>query len=137
MMLVLAAVLAATVGAAEATTPGAGSHGAVAGAVSLTDGCGETFEAPGVELVLACAASPDEPRTAASDEHGVFRFADVRAGRCALSADLQGFGKVTTDVVVGDGETLQVEIHLEAAPVGTGVLVAAESTSSWHARRFK
>jgi hypothetical protein len=136
MMLALAAVLTATVVTAEATTPSAGSHGAVAGAVTLTDARGETFEAPGVELVLACATTPDEPRTAASDEHGIFRFADVRAGRCALSADLQGFGKVTTDVVVGAAETLKVEIHLDVAPVAIGVRVVGESTCSWHRRRF-
>jgi hypothetical protein len=135
MMLALAAVLTATVVTAEATTPSAGSHGAVAGAVTLTDARGETFEAPGVELVLACATTP-ESLTATSDEHGIFRFTDVRAGRCALSADLQGFGKVTTDVVVGAAETPKVEIHLDVAPVATGVRVVAETTCSWHRRRF-
>jgi hypothetical protein len=136
MLFALAAVLTATVVAAEPTTPGAGVHATVAGTVTLTDAHGEKFEASGVELVLACATTPAEPRTAASDEHGIFRFADVRAGRCALSADLQGFGKVTTDVVVAAADTLQVEIHLDVAPVDSGVRVVGESTCSWHTRRF-
>src|SRR6185295_17116989 len=82
MLFALAALLTATVVAAEPTTSGAGSHGAVAGTVTLTDTRGERFDAPGAELVLACGTTPDEPQAVASDDHGVFRFADVRPGRC-------------------------------------------------------
>ena len=136
MLFALAALLTATVVAAEPTTSGAGSHGAVAGTVTLTDARGERFDAPGAALVLACGTTPDEPQAVASDDHGVFRFADVRPGRCVLSADLQGFATVTTAVVVRIAETVQVEIHLEASPVDSGVRVVAASTCSWHTRRF-
>jgi hypothetical protein len=136
MMLALAAVLTATIVAAEPTTTGAGSHGDVAGTVTLTDARGERFDAPGVELVLACATTPDEPRIAASDEHGVFQFAHLRPDRCSLSADLQGFGRVTTNLVLRAAETLHVEIHLDVTPIDSGVRVVAESSCSWHIRRF-
>lgn len=136
LLALLAAAITATVVAAEPTTSGAGSHGAVAVTVLLTDARGERFEAPGVELRLSCATAPDEPRAGASDEHGVFQFADVRPDSCSLSAELQGFGRVTTNLVVGAAETLGVEIHLDVAPVSTGVRVVAESTCSWPTRRF-
>jgi carboxypeptidase family protein len=136
MLLALVTVLAATLVAAEPTTPGAGSHGVVVGTVTLTDARGETFDAPGVEVTLTCDATPDEPSVAASDEHGLFRFADVRPGRCSLTADLQGFATMTADVIVPAGETLRAEIHLEVTPVDSGVRVVAESTCSWHTRPF-
>jgi hypothetical protein len=136
LLALVTAALTAMVVATEPATPGAGSHGAVAGTVTLTDARGETFEAPGVQLTLSCETTLDEPRAATSDEHGVFQFADVRPDGCSLSADLQGFGTVTTNLVVRAAETSRVEIHLDVAPVGTGVRVVAESTCSWPIRRF-
>src|SRR5262249_11834608 len=134
-LLTLAAVLAATVVAAQPSAPRAGSHGTVAGTVTLTDARGEKFDAPGVQVSLACAGTTVEPLAAASDEHGGFRFADLRPGRCSLSADLQGFGRVTTNLSVHPAETLQVAIHLNVKLVDTGFLVVAKSTSSWRIRR--
>ncbi len=137
MLLALAAILTATVVAAEPTTSAAGGHGAVTGTVTLTDAVGETFEAPGVELTLTCAGDRGGSQAAASsDEHGVFRFADVRSGECSLSADLQGFQAVTTNLVLHAADTAHVEIHLDIAPVATGVQVAGTGTYSWHTRRF-
>jgi Carboxypeptidase regulatory-like domain len=136
MLLALVTVLAATVVAAEPTTSGAGSHGVVVGTVTLTDAKGETFDAPGVELTLTCEATPGEPSVAASDGHGLVRFADVRPGRCSLTADLQGFATMTTDVLVPAGKTLQAEIHLEVTPVDSGVRAVSESTCSWHTGPF-
>ena len=137
MLFTLAAILTATVVVtAEPTTAAAAVHAAVAGNVILTDARGEKFEAPGVELVLACAKAHEEPRTATSDRHGAFRFTDVGAGRCSLTADLQGFGTAITEVAVPAAETVQVEIHLEVAPVDSGVRVVGKSTRSWPTRRF-
>ena len=136
MLLAFAVLLTATVVAAEPTTSSAGSHGAVSGTVALTDARGERFEAAGAELALACGTTPDEAKTAAADEHGFFDFADVKPGRCVLTADLQGFATATTEVAVRNGETVKVAIHLKASPVESGVRAVAAGTCSWHKRRF-
>jgi Carboxypeptidase regulatory-like domain len=136
MLLAFAVLLTATVVAAEPTTSSAGSHGAVSGTVALTDARGERFDAAGAELALACGTTPDEAKTAAADEHGVFDFADVKPGRCVLTADLQGFATATTEVAVRNGETVKVAIHLKASPVESGVRAVAAGTCSWHKRRF-
>jgi Carboxypeptidase regulatory-like domain len=128
LIALVAAAVTASLVATEPTASAAGSHGDVAGTVTLTDAKGERFEAPGAEIVLACANTPDEPRTAASDQHGVFQFADLRPGDCSLTADLQGFGRVTTNLVVRAGEALHLEIHLDVIPVSSGVRVLAKST---------
>jgi hypothetical protein len=120
MLLTLAAILTTTVLAVEPGTPAAHPHGAVAGTVTLTDARGERFEAPGVELVLTCEGTQDAPIAAASDEHGAFRFAEVRPGPCSLSAELQGFATATANVVVKAADTLAVEMHLDVAPVYAG-----------------
>jgi Carboxypeptidase regulatory-like domain len=128
LIALVAAAVTATLVVTGPTASAAASHGDVAGTVTLTDARGERFDAAGAELVLACADTPDEPPTAASDEHGVFRFADLRPGDCSLTADLQGFGRVTTNLVVRAGEALHLEIHLEVIPVRSGVRVLAKST---------
>ena len=130
----LAAALAAAVVAAEPSAPAAGSHGAVAGTVTLTDAAGERFGAPGVQISLACGTTTAEPVSAASDEHGAFQFADVRPGRCSLTADLQGFGSVTTNLSVHAAETLQLTIHLNVTAVDAGFVVVAKSVYPWHKR---
>ena len=137
MLPALAAILSAAVVAAVPTPAGAGTRATVAGTVTLTDARGEQFDAPGVELTLSCAQAPDDRETTASDEHGVFRFADVPPGKCSLTADLQGFANTTTSVSVRPGAQAQVKIHLELAPVDAGVQVLAKSTSSWHTKRCK
>ena len=136
MLLMLAALFAAmTVVAADTSASPTGSHGAVNGTVTLTDARGEKFDAPGVQLALACPGTGDEQRAATSDDHGAFRFAEVLPGRCSLTADLQGFGRVTTNVVVHAADTLRVEVHLDVEAVGTGLKIVAGSTCSWHTRR--
>lgn len=137
MLPALAAILSAAVVAAVPVATDAGPRGTIAGTVTLTDARGERFGAPGVQLVLRCTGMPDESQSAASDEHGAFRFADVRPDRCSLSADLQGFANATTAVVVCAGEETQVDIHLELASIDAGIRVVAKSTSSWHTKRFK
>jgi hypothetical protein len=136
MMLALAAVLTATVVAAEPTAPGAGSHAVVAGTVRLTDAHGKAFDAPGVELTLRCDTLQKEPQVTTSDDQGVFRFADVRPGRCSLSAELPGFAPAASAVVVRGAESWRADIHLEVVPIDAGVQVVAGSTCSWHTRRF-
>jgi hypothetical protein len=127
MLLLLAALFAATVVAAEPPPADVHARAAIVGTVTLTDARGETFGAPGAQVALACPGAADNEREATSDEHGVFRFAGVRPGRCTLTADLQGFGRVTTDVAVRAAETVQVEIHLDVEAVGTGVRLVAGS----------
>ena len=136
MLLFLAAVLAATVVASEPTASGAGSHGVIAGTITLTDARGETQAAPGVQLTLTCAATHDAALAATSDDHGTFRFADVPPERCVVTADLQGFAPATKAVVVRTAEELSLKIHLDLAPVDTGLQVDGQSTCSWHKRRF-
>jgi hypothetical protein len=125
MLMTLASILTTTVLAMGPGTAAANPHGAVAGTVTLTDARGESFDAPGVELVLTCARTPDAPLSAASDEHGAFRFAEVRPGPCSLSAELQGFATATANVVVKAADTLAVEMHLDVAPVYAGSQVVA------------
>jgi len=137
MLFALAAVLIGSIVAAEPATPGGDSHSTVVGTVTLTDARGEAFDAPGVDLALACAPTPDEPQSAATNEHGVFRFADVRPGRCSLTAELQGFGTVTTTIIVPAAETLAVEIHLAVAPLEAGIGVVGQGTCSWQTRPSK
>jgi len=136
MLLIFAAVLAVTVVAAEPTRTGAGSHGAVAGTVALTDASGKTFDAPGVRLTLTCAATPDAAQVSTSDDHGAFRFRDVLPDRCSIDADLEGFANKTALAVVRAGDTVHVAIHLDIAPVGTGIGVVGESPRSWRTKRF-
>jgi hypothetical protein len=131
MLLILAAVLAAMVVAPQPTTSGAGSHGAVVGTATLTDARGELFDAPGVELTLTCGRTPDQMRVATSDEHGAFRFADLPDDRCSISADLQGFAKVTAAVTVHLDETLNVTIHLDAARVDARIRVVGGSPTTF------
>ena len=136
MLFALAAILTATVVAADPTTSVSGGHGAVAGTVTLTDAVGQTVEAPGVELTLTCAGGRGESQaTTASDEHGAFRFTDLRSGSCSLSANLQGFQTVTTTLVLRGADTPHVEIHLDVAPVDAGIRVVGASTRSWHTKR--
>ncbi len=137
MLLALAAILTATVVAAEPTTPHPGGHGSVVGTVTLTDANGHTVAAPGVELTLTCTGRRGESQaTTASNEDGAFRFADAPSGSCSLTADLQGFQAVTTTVLLRGAESARVEIHLDVAPVDAGIRVAGASTCSWHTRRF-
>jgi hypothetical protein len=136
MLLTLAAIFAAMVVAAEPTGSAAGSPGAVAGTVTLTDASGGRFDAPGVRLTLTCAATPDAARVATSDDHGTFRFRDVRPDRCSIDTDLQGFAKATALAVVRAGDTVEVAIHLDIAPVRTGITVVGEHVSSWRTKRF-
>jgi Carboxypeptidase regulatory-like domain len=127
MLLAVAAVLTAMVVAAEPTGTGAGSHGAVAGTVTLTDASGQAFDAPGVRLTLKCDATPDATRAAVSDDRGTFRFRDVLPDRCSIDADLEGFANKTALAVVRAGETADVAMHLDIAPMGTGLRVLGES----------
>jgi hypothetical protein len=132
MVLTLAAILLGSLVAAEPAAPGGGSHAAVTGSVTLTDARGEGFNAPGVHLALTCAPAPGELRNAATDESGVFRFADVAPGSCSLTAELQGFGTVTTTVVVPPAKTVPVDIHLTVAPLEAGIRVVAPGPNSSH-----
>jgi hypothetical protein len=136
MLLTLAAVLAATVVAANPTASTTSPHGVVTGIVRLTDAHGEAFDAPGVELTLTCDTSRNEPQFTTSDEQGAFRFADVQPGRCSLSAELPGFEPAASAIVVGGAEKWQADIHLEVALVYAGVQVVEGSTCSWRTRRF-
>jgi hypothetical protein len=135
MLSTLAALLVSTVVAAHPSASRSSSLAGVKGTVTLTDARGEKFDAPGVQLALACRGTGDEQRAATSDHLGVFRFADVLPGRCLLTADLQGFGKVTTILVVRPAETLHVAVHLDVEAVGSGPRVVGGSTSSCHTRR--
>jgi hypothetical protein len=137
MLFALAAVLTATVVATEPTPSGAGAaaHGAVAGTVRLTDAHGQPFDAPGAELTLTCDTSRHDPQVTTSDERGMFRFVDVKPGKCSLTAELPGFAPAASAVVVRGGQRWQADIHLEAVPVDAGLQVAAGSTCSWHTRR--
>jgi hypothetical protein len=123
MLLTFAALLTAMVVAAEPIGAGAGSHGTVAGTVTLTDASGQAFDAPGVRLTLTCAATPDATRVATSDDHGTFRFRDVPPDRCSIDAELQGFASTTALTAVSAGETVHVAMHLDTAPAGTGIRV--------------
>lgn len=135
MLLALAALFTATVVATEPTPAAAGSQGAVAGTVTLTDARGETFGAPGVRLTLTCAATAGAARIATSDDSGAFRFSDVRPDHCSIEADLQGFANTTAVAVVPVGETVDVAIHLDIAPVSAGIEVVGESARSWRTKR--
>jgi Carboxypeptidase regulatory-like domain len=136
MLLFFAALLTATVVAAAPIGTGAGPHGAVAGTVTLTDASGKTFDAPGVRLTLTCAATPDAVQVSTSDDHGAFRFRDVLPDRCSIDAELQGFASATALAVVRVGDTVHAAIHLDIAPVDTGVRVVGESARSWRTRQF-
>ena len=135
MLLTLAALLISTVVAVHTPASPATSLAAVKGTVTLTDARGEKFDAPGVQLELACRATGDDQRSATSDRHGIFQFADVAPGSCLLTADLQGFGKVTTKLVVRPAEAVDVAVRLDVEAVGSGPRVIAGSTSSWHTKR--
>jgi hypothetical protein len=113
--------MATVVVADPGTVPG--GHGAIAGTVTLTDASSTTYDAPGVRLTLTCGATPDDVRVATSDDRGTFRFHDVLPDRCSIDADLPGFANAAALAVVRAGDTVHVAVHLDIAPVGTGIRV--------------
>lgn len=136
MLFTLATAFAAMLAAAEPIGNAAGSRGAVAGTVTLTDASGKRFDAPGVRLTLTCTATPDAAQVAISDDHGTFRFRGVLPDRCSIDADLQGFASATALAVVRAGDTVDVAVHLDIAPVRSGITVAGEGVRSWRTKRF-
>jgi hypothetical protein len=135
MLITLATIFAAMLVAAEPAGSAAGSHGAITGTVTLTDASGKRFDAPGVRLTLTCGATPDAAQVATSDDHGTFRFRDVRPDRCSIDTDLQGFASATALAVVRAGDTVDVAIHLDIAPVHIGITVVGGSVRSWRTKR--
>jgi hypothetical protein len=114
--------LASTLGgsaAAQTISP------AIAGTVSVPAPDGRPFVVPGVTLTLTCGRG--EPRIEVSDERGEFRFTDVPAGACALTAELQGFKSATADVTAKAGETTTVTIPLGLEPLHEEVTVHAQA----------
>src|SRR2546423_7884299 len=91
--------VAFTLGASSIAAQSAVS--AIAGTVSVPAPDGQPFVVPGVTLTLKCGNS--EPRIDVSNERGEFRFGDLPAGMCVLTAELQGFRSATTDVTVTAG----------------------------------
>jgi Carboxypeptidase regulatory-like domain len=97
---------------------------AVAGTVSVPAPDGQPFVVPGVTLTLSCGAAA--PRIEVSNERGEFRFADVPAGECTLTAELQGFKSTTTNIVASAGETATAAIQLGLETLHEEVTVHAE-----------
>ena len=98
---------------------------AVAGTVSVPAPDGQPFVVPGVTLTLTCGAAA--PRIEVSNERGEFRFADVPAGECTLTAELQGFKSTTTNIVASAGETTTAAIQLGLETLHEEVTVHAQA----------
>jgi hypothetical protein len=124
-LIVLAAdlFLASTFGGSAVAAQSAIS--AITGAVSVPAPDGEPFVVPGVTLTLRCGGG--EPRIEVSNERGEFRFAEMSAGVCALTAELQGFTSATTDVAVHAGETATVAVQLGLETLHEEVTVHAQA----------
>jgi hypothetical protein len=115
--------LALTVGVSAVAAQSATT--AVAGTVSVPAPDGQPFVVPGVTLTLTCGAAA--PRIEVSNERGEFRFADVPAGECALTAELQGFKSTTTNIVASAGETTTAAIQLGLETLHEEVTVHAQA----------
>ncbi len=95
-------------------SPGMGS---IKGTVSATSGdpnAPRTLLAK-ARVALANRDLPDKtPLTFVTDETGAFNFADLPAATYLLSAEADGFPRVTKEINLATGATLQVEILLTA-----------------------
>ena len=78
-------------------------------------------------FAIWCASTPDAAQVAISDDHGTFRFRGVLPDHCSIDADLQGFATATALAVVRAGDTVDVAIHLDIAPVRSGITIAGRS----------
>jgi hypothetical protein len=97
----------------------------VTGVVSVPAPDGQPFVVPGVTLTLTCGRA--EPKVEISNERGEFRFVDVPAGGCSLTAELQGFQTATTTVTPSAGETSTTAIQLGLEALHEEITVRAEA----------
>lgn len=91
---------------AVAWSASAQSVGAISG--TIKDSAGTPI--PGVEVVLLQAKG-----AVYSDSTGLFRFANIAAGKRQLHFRRLGFAPKSVDAQIGDGETLALAVVLEAS----------------------
>ena len=72
---------------------------------------------PGVTVTISSQALTDGPRTAFTNELGVFRFSEVPVGTYSVEVTMPGFEKVLTEVVVNLNETANVALTMKITTV--------------------
>jgi hypothetical protein len=112
-------VLAPLIVGAQSTTTGA-----IAGAVK--DATGAVL--PGVTVEAASPALIEKVRTAVTDGEGVYKIADLRPGRYAVTFSLAGFTTVKREgVEIAAGFTAPINADLKVGTVEETVVVTGES----------
>lgn len=97
--------------------------GVVSGTVSLPAPDGQPSVVPGVTVSLTCGDG--EPRNDVSNDEGHFQFADVPAGSCSITAELQGFKAAVKTIAAQPGKTTDVALRLDLEALHEEVSVAA------------
>ena len=101
--------------------PAAGQDATVQGRVRAADGAGVY----GATVVLSAAGAP--PRADVTDRLGSFRIARLPPATYVVSVQALGYADHTRDVVVGTGETVQLDVRLDRSAIAVeGIAVEAE-----------
>jgi len=120
--LLLVFLLAAMAGSAHGLTATA----TIAGVVQD----GEAGPLPGVTVTLTSPLLGDEPLVAYADGTGSFTLSDLLPGTYTVTASLDGFQPVTTEVTVVVNQKLTLEFKLAMATLTEQVEVVAEAPKS-------
>lgn len=102
------------------TTPAQSKRGSVSG--HILDQNGAAVANATVTLRHGAAAFD---RTVHTDEAGAFRFDDLIYDRYALSATSTGFAVATHEIMLAAGESLEVNLTLNAGPIAETVVIAS------------
>jgi hypothetical protein len=91
---------------------------------------GRVIDAAGVPLPSAAIAIPAIGRSVISDSEGLFEISNLSEGLYVVEVKCRGYADQTTDgLVVGPGETVEVEIRLEVLPVALEEIQVTASVS--------
>jgi len=85
---------------------------------------------PNAEVTLA----PNQ-RTAVTDRNGMFHFRDLPLGKHRMSVELLGRATATDSVIVGPGQTIQVEVRLPMEAIEIEGIVVEVMRGALDARR--
>src|SRR5687768_3365612 len=93
---------------------------------TVRDGSGGVL--PGVTVEASSPALIEKVRTAVTDDSGVYRITDLRAGVYTLSFSLPGFNVVRReDIVLSGSQTLTIPVEMRVGAVEETITVTGET----------
>ena len=100
------------------------AQGSLTGTVKDTSGA----VLPGVTVEAASPVLIEKVRTAVTDENGLYRIVDLRAGTYTVTASLPGFTTVKRDGIVLTGSaTLTVPLEMKVGALEETITVSGET----------